>query len=86
VRFSYVSAVVELISIAPLKNVPLQRVVNRLLDDVSSPTGGLPAGVVDDQADDLLGEPMGHGRGGEDRASLGSNAGRETDRRRQLPT
>jgi hypothetical protein len=36
VRFSYVSAVVELISIAPLKNVPLQRVVNRLLDDVQA--------------------------------------------------
>jgi hypothetical protein len=34
VRFSYVSSAVELISIAPLKNVPLQRVVNRLLDDI----------------------------------------------------
>lgn len=36
VRFSYVSAVVELISIAPLTNVPPQRVVNRLLDDVQA--------------------------------------------------
>jgi hypothetical protein len=34
VRFSYITAAVELISIAPLKNVPLQRMVNRLLDDV----------------------------------------------------
>ena len=33
VRFSYVSSEVGLISIAPLKNVPLQRVVNELLDD-----------------------------------------------------
>jgi hypothetical protein len=36
VRFSYVSSAVELISIAPLKNVPLQRVVNRLLDDIQA--------------------------------------------------
>jgi hypothetical protein len=34
VRFSYVGSEVELISIAPLKNVPLQRVVNELLDDI----------------------------------------------------
>jgi hypothetical protein len=34
VRFSYLSSTVELISIAPLKNVPLQRVVNRLLSDI----------------------------------------------------
>lgn len=34
VRFSYVSTLVELISIAPLKNVALQRVVNRLLDEI----------------------------------------------------
>jgi hypothetical protein len=34
VRFSYVDSVVELISIAPLKNVPMRRVVNRLLDDI----------------------------------------------------
>jgi len=34
VRFSYLSSTVELISIAPVKNVPLQRVVNRLLSDV----------------------------------------------------
>jgi hypothetical protein len=33
-RFSFISAAVELISIAPPKNVPLRRVVNRLLDDV----------------------------------------------------
>jgi hypothetical protein len=33
-RFSYINVAVELISIAPPKNVPLQRVVNRLLDDV----------------------------------------------------
>ncbi|HJU16345.1 MAG TPA: hypothetical protein VJ770_07730 [Stellaceae bacterium] len=36
VRFSYLSAAVELISIAPLKNVPLQRVVDRLLDDIQA--------------------------------------------------
>ena len=34
VRFSYLDSMVELISIAPVKNVPLQRVVNRLLSDV----------------------------------------------------
>lgn len=34
VRFSYLSAQAELISIAPLKNSPLQRTVNRLLGDV----------------------------------------------------
>lgn len=34
VRFSYLDSSVELISIAPVKNVPLQRVVNRLLSDV----------------------------------------------------
>ena len=36
VRFSYVTNAVELISIAPLKNVPLQRAVNRLLDDIQT--------------------------------------------------
>ena len=36
VRFSYVSSAVELISVAPLKNVPLQRMVNRLLDDIKA--------------------------------------------------
>ena len=36
VRFSYLSTVVELISIAPSKNVPLQRIVNRLLDDIQT--------------------------------------------------
>jgi hypothetical protein len=34
VRFSYLGSTVELISIVPVKNVPLQRVVNRLLNDV----------------------------------------------------
>ena len=34
VRFSYLGSRVELISIIPVKNVPLQRVVNRLLSDV----------------------------------------------------
>jgi hypothetical protein len=34
VRFSYVGSTAELISIMPDKNVPLQRVVNRLLSDV----------------------------------------------------
>jgi len=34
VRFSYVSSAVELTSIEPAKNIPLQRVVNRLLSDV----------------------------------------------------
>lgn len=33
-RFSYLSSALELISIAPVKNIPLQRVVNRLLSDV----------------------------------------------------
>lgn len=36
VRFSYAGNAVELISIAPLKNVPLQRVVNALLDDIQA--------------------------------------------------
>jgi hypothetical protein len=36
VRFSYLGAAVALISIAPLRNVPLQRVVNRLLDDIQA--------------------------------------------------
>ena len=40
VRFSYVDSVVELMSIAPLKNSPLQRTVNRLLADIQA---GLPA-------------------------------------------
>ena len=34
VRFSYLGNTVELTSIAPVKKVPLQRVVNRLLSDV----------------------------------------------------
>jgi hypothetical protein len=34
VRFSYLDSAVALISIAPVKNVPLQRVVNGLLSDV----------------------------------------------------
>jgi len=34
VSFSYVSSSVELMSIAPTRNVPLQRVVNRLLGDI----------------------------------------------------
>jgi hypothetical protein len=34
ISFSYVSAALELISLAPMKNIPLQRVVNRLLSDV----------------------------------------------------
>jgi hypothetical protein len=36
VRFSFLGREVELISIAPVKNVPLQRVVNRLLSDVQA--------------------------------------------------
>ena len=36
VRFSYVGSDVKLLSIAPLKNVPLQRVVNELLDDIQA--------------------------------------------------
>lgn len=35
-KFSYVDGAVELISIAPLKNVPLQRVVNALLNDIQT--------------------------------------------------
>ena len=34
VRFSYLSTTVELMSIMPTRNIPLQRVVNRLLSDV----------------------------------------------------
>jgi hypothetical protein len=33
-RISYLDSTAELISIAPAKNIPLQRVVNRLLSDV----------------------------------------------------
>ncbi len=40
VRFSFVNASVELMSIAPLKNSPLQRTMNRLLADIGA---GLPA-------------------------------------------
>jgi hypothetical protein len=36
VRFFYTTNIVELISIAPLRNVPLQRVLSRLLDDVQT--------------------------------------------------
>jgi hypothetical protein len=36
VRFSYLDSAVELISIAPAKNIPLQRIVNRLLSDVQA--------------------------------------------------
>jgi len=36
VRFSYLDRTVKLISIAPAKNIPLQRVVNRLLGDVQA--------------------------------------------------
>src|ERR1700722_4584090 len=36
VRFSYLDSAVGLISIAPVKNIPLQRVVNRLLSDVQA--------------------------------------------------
>ena len=34
VRFSYLGNTVELISVVPVKNVPLQRVVNHVLSDV----------------------------------------------------
>jgi hypothetical protein len=34
VRFSYLDSAVELMSIAPVKRVPLQRVVNQLLDNI----------------------------------------------------
>jgi hypothetical protein len=40
VRFSYVSNRAELMSIAPLKNSPFRRTVNRLLADIEA---GLPA-------------------------------------------
>ena len=40
VRFSYLDPAVELMSIAPTKNLPLQRTVNRLLADIEA---GLPA-------------------------------------------
>lgn len=34
VGFSYVGDKVNLMSIAPLRNVPLQRIMNQLLDDI----------------------------------------------------
>jgi hypothetical protein len=34
VGFSYLSNAVRLVSIAPAKNIPLQRVVNQFLDDI----------------------------------------------------
>jgi hypothetical protein len=34
VRFSYLGSTVELMSIAPLRNAPVQRTVNRLLADI----------------------------------------------------
>lgn len=34
VRFSYFSSTVELMSLSPIKSVPLQRVVNQLLDSI----------------------------------------------------
>ncbi len=40
VEFSYVDSAVRLMSIAPSRNIPVQRVVNRLLDDIRA---GLPA-------------------------------------------
>lgn len=36
VKFSFVSSAVELLSITPLKNSPLQRTVNRLLGDIEA--------------------------------------------------
>jgi hypothetical protein len=36
VRFSYLTGPVELMSVAPLRNYPLQRTVNRLLADVEA--------------------------------------------------
>ena len=39
VRFSYLTSAVELMSVAPLRNYPLQRTVNRLLADTRA---GLP--------------------------------------------
>ncbi len=35
-RFSYLSDFVALISVAPLKNMPLQRIINQLLDDIQT--------------------------------------------------
>jgi len=36
VKFSYVNDAVKFMSIAPAKDIPLQRVVNRLLSDIRS--------------------------------------------------
>jgi len=36
VRFSYLATTVELISIVPVKKIPLQRAVNRLLSDIQA--------------------------------------------------
>lgn len=36
IQFSFVDREVQLLSIAPLRNTPLQRTVNRLLDDIET--------------------------------------------------
>ena len=41
VKFAYLGRSVELLSIAPVRNIPLRRAVNRLLDDIE---GELAAG------------------------------------------
>jgi hypothetical protein len=61
VRFSFLDSTVELISIAPVKNIPLQRVVNRTLERCSTATAGLPTWLVADARNDLFGESVGDG-------------------------
>ena len=77
VRFSYLSGSVELMSVAPLKNSPLQRTVKRLY---RSRTARLPAELVGNEADDVPRQPMG-GRSGDgtDRAFVGAFGEREAN-------
>jgi hypothetical protein len=60
VGFSYVTSVVELISIAPVRNIPLQRVVNQLLDDVEAHLAICRRQLVGDTKNSVLGKSMGH--------------------------
>jgi Transposase len=79
VRFSDLGSTVDLISIVPIKNVPLQRVVTPL-ERCSSTTAGLSAQPVVDAKNNLFGEPVGPcTRTGKDRASLETRSECEAD-------
>ncbi len=82
-RFSYLGSTVELISMIPVKNVPLQRVVNRLLSDVQVrlPDCLSAAQLVVDAKNNMFGEPVGRcARTGKNQASLEIGSEREADR------